>query len=180
MAPRMRFRFRKRIPLLGRFLSATVSKKGVSLNLRAGPLSKSWGTRGKTTTLDMPGTSGMFWRKEEGRRRTPPGADDQALAEGADQYRPWAGGQTLLLLVLLGAGTLGVAWTLLHPLADCEPSGATWRWALLVGAVTLPATSLQKRVSPLHGAGAVVLAAVALWALWQGWGQWISPAMHCS
>lgn len=65
MAKRMPFRFHKSFPLLGRFIQGTVSKKGVSLNMRMGPLSKSWGTgRRRSTTLDMPGTSGIFWRSQ--------------------------------------------------------------------------------------------------------------------
>lgn len=68
MAPRMRFRFRKSFNIFGKFLGWTVSKKGVSLNMKLGPLSKSWGTRGRTTTIDAPGEYGMFWRKQESRK----------------------------------------------------------------------------------------------------------------
>jgi len=40
MPKKMPFRFRKSFPLLGRFLQGTVTKNGLSLNLRFGPLAK--------------------------------------------------------------------------------------------------------------------------------------------
>jgi hypothetical protein len=61
----MHFRFRKSFDIFGRILRWTVSKRGVSLNFHLGPFSKSWGTRQNTTTMDIPGTSGMFLRKEK-------------------------------------------------------------------------------------------------------------------
>lgn len=65
----MNFRFRKSFTIIPGILKWTVSKKSTSLNLNLGIFSRSWGTRGKTTTLDMPGTSGIFWRKEERRKK---------------------------------------------------------------------------------------------------------------
>lgn len=61
----MKFRFRKSFSIIPGILRWTVSKRGTSLNLNLGIFSKSWGTRQNTTTLDMPGTSGIFWRKEQ-------------------------------------------------------------------------------------------------------------------
>jgi len=73
---KMHLRFRHSFPLVGHFLHFTVSKKGVSLNAHAGFFSKSWGTRGNTTTVDAPGHLGLFWRKQS--KRTHASADEVA------------------------------------------------------------------------------------------------------
>ena len=63
-------RFRKSFPLAGHFLHWTISKNGISLNAHLGPVSRSWGTRGNTSTIDAPGHIGLFWRKQTRRTHT--------------------------------------------------------------------------------------------------------------
>jgi hypothetical protein len=77
----MNFRFRKSLTIIPGILKWTVSKKSTSLNLNLGIFSRSWGTRGTTTTLDMPGTSGIFWRSEKRRRKDPEQAKARAQRE---------------------------------------------------------------------------------------------------
>lgn len=62
------FRFRKSLRLSKHF-RLTFTKRGVSLNLRLGHFSRSWGTQGNRTTLDAPGRMGLSWQKEEKRSK---------------------------------------------------------------------------------------------------------------
>lgn len=57
-----RMQFRKSFRIT-KNLRLTVSKRGISLNFKMGPLSKSWGTRENRTTIDAPGTFGFSWQK---------------------------------------------------------------------------------------------------------------------
>jgi len=73
----LHFRFRKSFTLIPGVLHWTVSKRGASLNLHLLIYSKSWGTGGRrTTTIDMPGTTGMFWRKQQKVKQDPEDADE--------------------------------------------------------------------------------------------------------
>lgn len=175
MAPRTRFRFRKSVPLLGRFLTGTISRRSVSLNLRLGIFSRSWGTRGRTTTLDVPGTSGLFFRKEERRRKPRDPAEREALAELSRRRRwklvIWLG---IILTALTGLARYGLeaidgcgSWTGLTPLAiliGLEAALIAWLWG-----------KGDAMRGPL-----IILVLLALGFLqWKAHGMWISPPDVC-
>lgn len=57
-----KMQFRKSFRI-SRHLRFTISKRGMSLNFRMGPVSKSWGTRENRTTIDAPGAFGFSWER---------------------------------------------------------------------------------------------------------------------
>jgi hypothetical protein len=103
----MNFRFRKSFTIIPGILRWTVSKKSTSLNLNLGLFSKSWGTRGTTTTIDAPGTTGIFWRREH--RRGGRGAAKQLGHESVQ--RDERAGIGLFALALIVQGVAYWAWS---------------------------------------------------------------------
>ena len=65
----MGVQYRKRIRLLP-FLWLNLSQAGWSLSIRLGPLSFSFGPRGKRASVSLPGT-GLSYRKTLARRTKP-------------------------------------------------------------------------------------------------------------
>lgn len=163
-------RFRKSFPILGKFLQATISKRGLSLNLHLGPLSKSWGTGGRrSTTVDMPGTSGLFWQKRGSHQD-----DDDAVGE------PGAGWRFLGKTVLVGVALVEAARLWVRVGRNCDPAGGLgWRYLTLTLAglaLLWFASSLSPR---LRGVLYFLLALGIGYLSWKVYGGWISPSMRC-
>lgn len=174
----MRFRFRKSVALWPGHLNATVSRRGVSLNGRLGIFSRSWGTRGRSTTIDMPGTSGIFWRRED-RRRKIRGADamETAFLRRRAAERRWraAGALVVGLAVLLLVGR-----AYLRPLEDCVREGGTGTRLMIVLALTVGAYAGARSLWPaLRGAGTLVAAAGAGALGWWLYGLLVAGTLVC-
>ena len=151
----MHFRFRKSFDIIPGLLRWTVSKRGASLNLHLGFYSKSWGTGGRrTTTIDMPGTTGMFWRKQERVKEDPNDAD-----EGF--------GHLVQLLLIWGGALVAVVrfWLDSH---GHTVSGHPYRWigGLLVGELIV-FWMLWRTWRPLAGWLGVLLAALVAYLQWK-------------
>lgn len=179
MAPRMRFRFRKSVNLLPGLLKLTVSRRGVSLNGRLGIFSRSWGTRGRSTTIDMPGTAGIFWRRED-RRKAIRGADEfeTAFLRRRARERLWRRAGTIAL-VLLGLVLAARLW--LHPFADCSTEGRPGVTLLvllgsLYGGWRAAVRSSPRLAGPLGLALAFALVPVGWWL----YGAFIAGALTCA
>jgi hypothetical protein len=167
----MNFRFRKSFSLLPG-LRGTISKKGVSLNFRAGLFSKSWGTRGTSTTIDMPGTAGFFWREERRRRKM----TDEERQEASRKF--WSGLVYLLLAVQVVFGLLWIyapQW-----FSDCSPSGSPLISHLIYSVVLFAGYAVAgRRLRLLRGPLGVILALAAFYVQWKFLGAVISPKLGC-
>lgn len=179
MPPQMRFRFRKSLTLWPGHLKATVSRRGVSLNGRVGIFSRSWGTRGRSTTIDMPGTSGIFWRRED-RRRKLRGADamETAFLRREQAQRRWARAGTvvcaLACVVLAGRAYL-------VPLArGCDNQGTGIRLLILLGLVIGAYAGLRALWPALRGPGSLLAAAGAGALGWWLYGLLVAGSVVCS
>ncbi|WP_217924422.1 hypothetical protein [Miltoncostaea oceani] len=173
---RTRFRFRKTFPLLGRLLTGTVSRRGVSLNLRLGLFSRSWGTRGTTTTIDVPATSGIFFRKEERRRKPPSDPLERELHEAEVRRRRWRRVWICLLWLtaLIGLGRYGI-----EALGGCAGLGGLVRLAILIGLQAVLISYLYRRVALLRSILIVVVMIALGYLQWRLHGIWISPPGTC-
>ena len=170
----MNFRFRKSIPIIGKLLRFTVSKKGVSLNLRLGWLSKSWGTRGTSTTLDMPGTSGMFFRKE--RRRSAKKLDPAAAALLRRQRSAQAG-QILGAIIIAVVALVELGRLHIHIGESCTLGGHPHiTLGVLVAAQITVLRALRQKGVLLVFAATVAVAVVQ----WKLFGALAMPNVHCA
>lgn len=113
----MRFRFRKSFPLLGHFLKWTVSKRGVSVNAHAGPVSKSWGTRGTSTTVDAPGKMGFFWRKQSSRSHHEEHGHSASTRVSGHAWK-------FAAFLIIVEAIIELVHIYVHPLSDCSTSGS--------------------------------------------------------
>lgn len=159
--------------LIPGLLSWTLNKKSVSLNGRLGPLSRSWGTRGTTTTLDMPGKLFSF-RKEE-RRRKRKRAEQEIEQDSGSLSRLFAIG-CLLLVALVNVLRIGYD----QLFYDCSESSNPWitlGLMSLVGLIIL--LGLWSQVKFLRGFLFVVIGGLAAAGMWYGYDQFISSAMNC-
>jgi hypothetical protein len=165
----LNFRFRKSFNIIPGILRWTISKRGASLNLNLGIYSKSWGTGGRrTTTVDLPGTSGIFWRKQEKVKEDPNDADE-GFAHLLQLLLIWGG--FIVGLVRLYASSLGKGCQLSgHPywllggmlLVELGFFWMLWRtWRLFSGILGLP------------------LAILAAYLQWKVYGHLITPHVLC-
>lgn len=171
----MNFRFRKTFPILGKFLGFTISKKGFSINFRAGVFSKSIGTLRNVTTIDLPGTSGIFFRKERRRRRRPrPG--DPYLAE-LERRRAW--GRAAAVIIGLSAA-ISLARINLHPIGGCELTGHPNLTLAALVALQLGAHAAIKPTLAKRGLLLVLATCAVAWVahVWL-FGALIAPSIHC-
>lgn len=176
----MRFRFRKSFTIIPKVLHWTVSKKGASLNLRLGPYSKSWGTRGNSSTLDMPGTSGIFWRKQTSRKKRKAG--DEELEAAAAGFHPWAEGKRWLLGGVILFAAVGYIQLGVHPLQTCALHGHPFIWwTVAVVLITIISSWLQRKASWFHSSGGalILLVPVAVSLIWL-WNHLVASSQICS
>lgn len=165
----MRFRFRKTFRIIPGILTWTASKRGLSLNLNLGIYSKSWGTGGRrTTTLDVPGTSGIFWRKQEKVKDDPDDPD-----EGFSHF--------LQLLVIWGGFWFGLARLHFERLADgCQLEGHPHWWLLgMLGAQLLVFWVLWNTFRWTKGPLGLVLVAAAAYLQWKIFGNYVLTSLDC-
>ena len=178
MPPKMRFRFRKSVPVIPGLLNATVSRRGVSVNGRLGIFSRSWGTRGRSTTIDMPGTSGLFWRRED-RRRKQRGKDafeTAFLERQASERRSLRAGN--VLFVLMAAVLAGRLY--LHPFSDCATTGHPGLMLLALIGTLYGGWRLARGSSPaMAGFGGLALVVPLALVAWFAYGALIASSVVC-
>jgi hypothetical protein len=165
----MSFRFRKSFKIIPGVLHWTISKKGVSLNLNLGIYSKSWGTGGRrTTTIDMPGTTGMFWRKQQTVKKDPEDADEGFL-------------HLIQLLVIWGGLLFGLARLHLTGItADCHLGGHPHIVLALMLAGELGLVwFLWRSWAPLKGFLGLLLVIGLAYIQWKLYGHLVAPDLHC-
>jgi hypothetical protein len=139
----MKFRFRKSLTIIPGVLKWTVSKKSTSLNLNLGLFSRSWGTRGTTTTLDLPGTSGLFFRSEKRRSRGAQGVEHAAPRQPA--------GLALFFAFMLVQGLVYWAW------ASASCSGSIGRSLVFLLGIQAMAYTVIRVLNRVGTAGNVLL-----------------------
>lgn len=175
----MRFRFRKSVALWPGHLNATVSRRGVSLNGRLGIFSRSWGTRGRSTTIDMPGTSGIFWRREDRRRKPRGGCDTEtAFLRREARERRWSAVGRLLLG--MAALTLAGRAYLPNLVQDCQHEGTLWRLGVTVALMAGCYAGARSLLPSLRGAGSLPLAGVCGAGGWWLYGVLVAGTLTCS
>jgi hypothetical protein len=156
----MHWRFRKSFPIIGHFLHVTVSKKGVSLNLHAGLLSRSWGTRGNTTSVDAPGHFGLYFRKQT---RRPQGREHRDEALSVRHEHRWL--HLSLALALLCA--LVEAWHVwVHPFSDMRITGHPLRDLVLLTGLLIVLILTLHHLRIASGIILFLLALVGIYAQW--------------
>lgn len=82
----MPFRFFRRIPLVGRFVTVNVSKGGVSASVGVPGFHVTTGPRGSQITAGLPGT-GLFYTEQLG-RLSQAGGRREKLQQLIERYRP--------------------------------------------------------------------------------------------
>lgn len=160
--------FRKSFTIIPGLLKWTISKRGVSLNAHAGPLSKSWGTYESETSIDGPGHFGLGWRKTD-RRKT----SHQA------KHHPFSGFFTISLVGLEAVVLAGR--TYLHPLAkSCTPGTHPGTMLLVVLGLQVGALLLIWTQFPrLRGFVFFLLMVFSLYVEWKLWGHFVGSHIHC-
>lgn len=147
----MNFRFRKSLTIIPGVLRWTVSKKSTSLNLNLGIFSKSWGTRGSTTTIDAPGTTGIFWRREKRR-----GAGGKQLGHEASRHQAQSAGIGLFALAMIAQALIYWGWSA----ASCSGPAHLHALVLVLGAqlIVYALVRMMGRAGP--GANFLLVAAL--------------------
>jgi hypothetical protein len=173
---RMHLRFRHRFPLIGHFLHWTLSRHGVSLNAHLGPFSRSWGTQAKTTTIDVPGHLGFFWRKQarrgSGTRRPRLSSEEQQALAAAHAGNAWT--HVVVGLAFLEAAVEAIhIWV--HPFSQAAVSGnPLFTLVVLTGGLIVVITFLHRQ----RIVGGVVLFILGVFGLWLQWTLFHSLAWH--
>jgi hypothetical protein len=173
---KMNFRFRKTFPILGKFLHWTVSKKGISLNLHLGPLSRSWGTRGKTTTIDAPGHFGLFWRKQEthSRRHQPEYVAEYAHTQARQHLWRW------LITVVIVIQTMAELVRANVHFQSCRITGHPNIEILIMVAIEVGLlTLLWSSVAKIRNFFGFILVCVAVYFHWKLVGTILPGHIHC-
>lgn len=159
----MSFRFRKSFNIIPGLLRWTISKKGASLNLHLGIYSKSLGTGGRRTrTIDVPGTTGIFFRKQTREKQDPDDPDDGF-------------GHFLQILTILISAIVGYIKINIHT-GNCHLAGhPNIVMGAIVGGEIALFWFLWRKWDPLRGFLGFLLVIAATYLQWKLIGAWISP-----
>lgn len=164
--PRLRKSFR-----LTKHLKATISKRGMSLNFKWGPIAWSRGTGGRRLfAVDAPGTLGLGWRKQEQRSPTP--------QQRARFYAVLWG--TVCLLILCVETLIGLARLYVHPFGECtRQEGLLEKLLTYMGIEVAVWLGLWIFVPRFRGPLAVVFLLVAGYVQYRMYGAYIAPNITC-
>ena len=154
----MAFRFRKSFDIIPGLLRWTISKRGASLNLHLGIYSKSWGSGGRRTrTIDIPGTSGIFFRKQTRVKEDPDDPDE---------------GFSHLVQLLLIIGTALISYGRVR--FEGHSSGHPYILVTLIFGVGFGALwLLWRQWDILRGFLGILLALVIVYLQWKATGAWV-------
>lgn len=170
----LRTRFRKSFTIIPGILKWTISKKGTSLNFNLGPFSKTWGTRGNTTTIDAPGAFGLSWRKEERK-----GQNGEKGHQADGSHPLWLTGSVVVILLHL---LVGLARIYIHPLATCAREGSPFvTWVLICAAEAVLVGLIWGLVPRLRGFLVFLMVlTLASWGMWELYNAQIAELINCA
>lgn len=176
--PKMRLRWRKSFTIIpnpgGRrpILRWTVTKRGASLNLSFGPLSRSWGTRGNRTTIDAPGEMGLSWQKQH--------SGHEASGQNARLGDAVSAGLMLAVLTVQAAA-FGIRM-LTATGEECSTPAHALKTAAVILAVEAAAfLAVRAAVSSLRGMfAAFALLGAGAFAAWHVFGALVIDKIACS
>jgi hypothetical protein len=174
------FRFRKSFRIMPG-VKGTISRRGASINFHSGLVSKSFGTRRNTTTVDVPGVHGAFWRSEHGHGH-------HAHGRASAEQRQWEHEQgklhrrAHLVHGLMALSALILAGRLFLPalFERCVRHGAAL--PLLIVVIVVPWVAIaygSKHVGMLRSPLALIACVVLAWVQWKAYGALIASEMVC-
>jgi hypothetical protein len=174
----MHLRFRHRFPLMGHFLHWTVSRHGVSLNAHVGLFSRSWGTQAKTTTVDMPGHLGFFWRKQSRRRpRSHISDEDRQLLAAAHAGNRWT--HVAVALAVLEALVEAIhIWV--HPFSNVVISGQPLFILVVLSGALIALIIFAHKRDIVGGLVIFVLALLGIYLQWILFHAWAWGDVHAA
>ncbi len=173
---KMNFRFRKSFPIVPGILRFTISKKGWSVNLNLGIFSKSWGNIRQTTTLDMPGTTGIFWRKEQSTKKSHEEKAQSKVIHSKAHKQIFI----LSLWVTLLAWGVGLWQIYIHPFSNCKVEGSpATTFSIFIAIQAVLFVMLFRGMKVARGIGGVIVIGIFCLIQWQLFGHFISPNLNC-
>lgn len=165
----MHLRFRKSFPIIPKVLYFTLSKKSVSMQLRLGPFSKSWGSKEDSFAIDAPGELGLGMKKRSRHKHDP---------DGPKRHRP---SRVLAHLVLITLALALFARLYYHLLTDCSLSGHPGITLLVLSVVMIGGFEILWRAAEsVRGPLLFLLACASTWVIWTQIYPWlINASVHC-
>jgi hypothetical protein len=136
-------------------------------------MSKSWGTRGTSTTVDMPGTSGMFWRREQRRHKLDPAQAEQQRRRFFMQMAQLTGLAVIVVQALVELARLHVHFGDQVCRLDGHPH-------IVLGVLVLGQVVALRCLRHQRAVVCLIATVLVAFVAWKLFGAWAMPSVHCA